>query len=246
MDTERWGPYRVTKEPLPVKAGGNQGQIFLAIDERKNRDVVIKRRKDMKKAAFEAQVMKEYGDHPHLVRFFDFFMQDDYAHIVMERISGGQLTHKRRSTEQVVELMIQILTGLAHLHQCNYIHRDILPTNILVQKTIPNTVKIIDFGGAVKKEDGRAYPAEGEYRGRSIYKPPEKDPAYKGAMDDSWDLYSTACLGLYLLCRSPKKDSLWKLKNKKLQEVLQKALENDAMKRYRRAQDFIRALQTLL
>jgi serine/threonine protein kinase len=42
-------------------------------------------------------------------------------------------------------ILMNILRGLAHIHECGYIHRDIKPANILLS---PDSVCIADFGHA--------------------------------------------------------------------------------------------------
>lgn len=234
------------KKPVPVPSGGNQGEIFFACDINNRRDVVIKRRDNLERIAFEAQVMRDYGKHNHLVQFYDYFLYKKLGHIVMEKVPGEQLFFRRRKQQLVLRIMVNILSGLHHLHQCGYIHGDILPTNIMLKDEDPTTVKILDFGSALKKKEGVFYFPQSMKRGRSIYKPPEKNPEYTGPIDDSWDLYSTACLCVYLLVNrpySPAKDSIDAIKNKSLQLVLRKALNRQPQDRYRSAQDFIGAIE---
>src|SRR6185503_6784767 len=72
---------------------------------------------------------------------------------VMEYVSGLPITeHCDRhtlSTDERIDLFLQVCEGVQHAHQKAIIHRDLKPSNILV--SLQNGVavpKIIDFGVA--------------------------------------------------------------------------------------------------
>lgn len=63
------------------------------------------------------------------------------------------------SSQQKVNLTIDITLGLLALHQCNIIHGDVKPSNIILQEHRSRQIvaKLTDFGGAgqIAQEDGR-------------------------------------------------------------------------------------------
>src|SRR5438046_9610047 len=69
----------------------------------------------------------------------------------MELVRGIKITEycdqNKISTDQRLELFIQVCHAIQHAHQKGVIHRDIKPSNILVteQDGVPGP-KIIDFG----------------------------------------------------------------------------------------------------
>ena len=58
---------------------------------------------------------------------------------------AGQVT-----TAFVVEVMSQLTLGVAHMHSCGILHRDLRADNALVQSLDPLVIKWVDFGCAVQ------------------------------------------------------------------------------------------------
>ena len=54
------------------------------------------------------------------------------------------------SERECVHFMIQICSGLQHMHQQNILHLDLKPENILCITPNSNEIKVIDFGLARK------------------------------------------------------------------------------------------------
>lgn len=90
--------------------------------------------------------------HPNIVNIYDVGEEDNIYYIVMEYVSGETLKqyiqkHSPIPLEKVIDIMLQITSGISHAHQNNIIHRDIKPQNILLDKD--GNVKITDFGIAI-------------------------------------------------------------------------------------------------
>lgn len=145
--------------------------------------------------------------HPNLVKVYDFDRNEDARimarnelFIVMERIDGLSLSQLgQRSTlpyPVVRSILMQILYGLAYLHQRDIIHRDISPTNILVSSK--GEVKIVDFGLA---KILRAPMSDGGFKGNPPYACPEQLQGRD--IDPSADLYALAAVVHELLAGSP-------------------------------------------
>lgn len=87
--------------------------------------------------------------HTNIVSIYDVGKDGDTEYIVMEYVEGQNLKDIIRnyaplSTEQTVELGIQIAEAIRHAHEHHIIHRDIKPHNILV--TEDGRIKVTDFG----------------------------------------------------------------------------------------------------
>ena len=95
--------------------------------------------------------------HENIVRVFNYYLYpDQYAgFILMEHVDGHDLQkYLGENPENTNEVFLQAVEGSTYLENCNILHRDIRPQNILVRKD--GIVKIIDFGFGkriVYKED---------------------------------------------------------------------------------------------
>lgn len=93
----------------------------------------------------------EVLDHPNVVSYYGIEVHRDKVYIFMEFCSGGSLTglleHGRIEDEQVIMVYaLQLLEGLAYLHESGIVHRDIKPENILLNHN--GVIKYVDFGAA--------------------------------------------------------------------------------------------------
>ncbi len=85
--------------------------------------------------------------HPNVVRFFNYYLyQDTFAgYILMEFIEGVDIDdHLSGKPEHANDVFLQAIDGFAHLEQVGVMHRDIRPSNLLVNQD--GVLKIIDLG----------------------------------------------------------------------------------------------------
>ena len=80
----------------------------------------------------DEQAVLEVLDHPNIVSYYGIEVHRDKVYIFMEYCSGGSLAslleHGRIEDETVVQVYaLQMLEGLAYLHQAHITHRDIKP-----------------------------------------------------------------------------------------------------------------------
>ena len=90
--------------------------------------------------------------HENLVNVLDMVIKDTDLWIFMEYCSGGNLQkylqeNNTLSVNEKIDIFLQILEGMVHLHENNIIHRDIKPTNIVVYKQAPGSawMKLTNF-----------------------------------------------------------------------------------------------------
>jgi serine/threonine protein kinase/Tol biopolymer transport system component len=142
---------------------GGTSTVWLALDARLGRRVAIKFLSDnladaeaRRRFQREAQMASSLN-HPHIVTVYDIGEFDGRQYLVTEYVDGGTLKdwakHKRRTPQEVAELLTGVADGLAAAHQAGILHRDIKPLNILVARN--GYAKLADFGLAKLAESGK-------------------------------------------------------------------------------------------
>ena len=166
--------YRVVR-----KVGqGASGEVFLAIDNILNRQVAIKflntytEEKDNEKRWEEARLIAQLN-HPNIAIVYHIGEKEGIRYIIMEWVEGVSLTlgWKDKSLMERLVIYLKVLDAISAAHKKGIVHRDIKPTNILVDAS--SQVKVLDFGIAV---DWQLY-AQTEnrhYRGTPAYSAPEQ------------------------------------------------------------------------
>jgi eukaryotic-like serine/threonine-protein kinase len=145
------GHYRVM---APIGSGG-MGAVYLARDERLERDVAIKvltgagpiddeaRRRFRKEALALSKL-----NHPNVATIHDFTTFDDQDVLVMEHIPGRDLADVVGDgplpEAEIARIGQQLLSALEAAHARHIIHRDLKPGN--VRLTEDGRVKVLDFG----------------------------------------------------------------------------------------------------
>ncbi|MBL8794332.1 MAG: serine/threonine protein kinase [Planctomycetia bacterium] len=131
-------------------------------------------------------------NHPHIVRAFDFDDDTRMPYLVLECLDGGSLhdliqRSGRVQPEPARALLRQATEGLAALWDLGYVHRDVKPGNILLDRA--GRAKIADLGQAVNFVQG---PDAGdgplETAGTAAYLAPEQFLA-PASVDQRADMY---------------------------------------------------------
>jgi serine/threonine-protein kinase len=200
--TGRIGKYEIVK-PL---GKGAMGQVYLARDVMLKREIALKvmvagiadDAELMKRFEREAQAVAQMS-HPNVVNVFDLgYHTDGSPYMAMELLRGSDLQKAMRQTpplslERKVNIIIQVLQGLAHAHQSGIVHRDIKPANVFLNHD--GVVKIMDFG--VARLTTASMTGTGSIVGTADYMSPEQ---VKGAkVDGRSDLFSVGCMFYELL-----------------------------------------------
>lgn len=141
--------------------------------------------------------------HRNLAMLYDFAQLDDGSYyMVWEYIDGTNIQKWIAQNGPVparlsVEISIQALQGLDHLHSMGLIHRDISPENIMLSQDHHGKllVKVIDFGIAkslAEGESGHGLTQTGMFLGKLKYASPEQAGFLKEGehIDPRSDLYS--------------------------------------------------------
>jgi serine/threonine protein kinase len=178
---------------------GAFGTVWLARDERLDRDVAIKilPRERIVGGRFEREARTTARlAHPGIVTLYEAAVDDEGAYLVSELVRGPTLQELMRegrlSDQDIVAIAIALCDALEHAHTQGVIHRDVKPSNVLIPDrpaTPAQTAKLTDFGVALVV-GGDSLTRAGDVVGTAAYMAPEQAeglPAGTGA-----DLYSLA------------------------------------------------------
>ncbi|KAK4154611.1 hypothetical protein C8A00DRAFT_32567 [Chaetomidium leptoderma] len=147
----------------------------------------------------------ETVDHPNVVSYYGIEVHRDRVYMFMEFCSSGSLAnlleHGRIEDEQVIMVYaLQLLEGLAYLHEIKIAHRDIKPENILLDQH--GIIKYVDFGaakliarqGRTLVQDLTSTKPNNSMTGTPMYMSPEvikgEVPGHFGAVD----IWSLGCV----------------------------------------------------
>jgi len=200
--------------------GGTFGSVYAAINLDTGHLMAVKeiRLQDPQMIpTIVSQIRDEMGvlqvlDHPNVVSYYGIEPHRDKVYIFMEYCSGGSLAglleHGRIEDETVIQVYaLQMLEGLAYLHEASVVHRDIKPENILLDAN--GVIKFVDFGAAkVIAKQGKTLVADGGGRERNksmtgtpMYMSPEviKGGNSAGARHGAVDIWSLGCVILEMV-----------------------------------------------
>ncbi len=139
---------------------GGFGRTYQATNQILNQVVVIKTFKSSSANESEvAFVRKQFLNesqrlvqcyHPNIVRFYEFFIEDDFPYIVMDYIKGKTLDRivlpdKPLSEATAITYIKQIGEALKVVHSKGLLHRDIKPQNLILRQNKQQVI-LIDFG----------------------------------------------------------------------------------------------------
>ena len=161
---------------------GSYGKVFKAREISTGRVLAVKKIQinnsltKYKKTIKEINLLKNL-DHPNIVKFYDFFEEEENIYLMMEFLEGCTLKQYIQKTEIISEnnariIIKQLLTALSYLHYaCDICHRDIKPENIMFkEKNDINSLKLLDFGLSLENFESKNYL---ENCGTLVYMAPE-------------------------------------------------------------------------
>jgi hypothetical protein len=184
------------------------GVVYLADDAVLGRTVAVKviaegrwpNPGDRQRFLREARSMAAI-EHPNVVRVYSFGEAEGRPYIVMEYVKGESLAARLRrgplSVREATRIVREIALGLNAAWERRLVHRDVKPSNVLLDSR--GKVHVADFGLAESvdtTEGGEGVPATGVV-GTPHYIAPEQARAL--AVDFRADLYSLGILFYELL-----------------------------------------------
>ena len=191
------------------------GAVWLGLDEVLGRQVALKRiglvpgadSTDLARAEREAR-LAAHLNHPHVVAVFNFVVdaETDARWLVMEYVDGTTLAQLVKDQgalppDDAAPLMWQAADALAAAHAAGIVHRDVKPSNILVDRDWQ--VKLTDFGIARIAADP-SLTQTGMVIGSPAYLAPEVAAGQRG--DEAADVWSLGATLFHVLAGRPPYD----------------------------------------
>ncbi len=186
------GRYRV----LGSLGAGGGGRAYRCRDERLRREIAVKevvapagdeRDRRLREARLLARL-----HHPRVVVLHEVHEVGDRAFLVMELARGGSLADRLAraplAPDEARRVIADVLEGLAALHAAGLLHRDVKPSNVLMDET--GRAKLADLG--VARAEGEATRSGLVHAGTPSYMAPEQVLGEPG--DHRSDLYAAAAL----------------------------------------------------
>ena len=175
-------------------------------------------------------------NHPNIAKVLDAgTTEDGRPFFVMELVKGTPITDfcdaRRLTARERLELFVPVCQAIQHAHQKGVIHRDIKPTNVLVELYDDRAVpKVIDFGIAKavgqRLTEKTLYTGFGTLVGTPAYMAPEQATFNALDVDTRADVYALGVLLYELLAGSPPFEPE-RLRQAALDEVLRLVREEE-------------------
>jgi serine/threonine protein kinase len=197
---------------------GGMGQVFLCEHRRMKRLVALKilpvdklKDDDSARDRFDREARAAAAlDHPNIVRAYDSDADGKFHFLVMEFVDGASLQevvkkHGPLDITRACHYIADAARGLQHAHEAGWVHRDIKPGNLLIDRF--GTIKILDMGLARLFTDDtdnltKRYEKDAVL-GTADYLAPEQ-ATHSSDVDVRADIYSLGATFYYLLTgRSP-------------------------------------------
>ncbi len=223
------GRYRIIEQ---IGRGGH-GIVLKALDLELNRTVALKiPRVDM---ALKPEMRARFGrearaaaalDHPNIVGVYDCGHDQGLDFLAVQFVDGEDLGSflakgNRLDPPSVARLVSQLADAVEHAHQRGVLHRDLKPTNILLEPTsdveatttgtraetrIPGldfVPRITDFGLASIQDDTQDFTQTGSVVGTPAYMSPEQASCRRELFGTPTDVYGLGTVLYQLLTGIP-------------------------------------------
>ena len=249
------------------------GVVYLAQDIALNRAVAIKllpttmAQRPEYRARFLREVRTAAGlSHPNIVPIHLVEAQDDVICFVMSFVDGETIRslverNGPLSPGDATRVMQEVAWALAHAHQKGFVHRDVKPDNILIERDSGRAL-VTDFGIA-RALDNTAMTVEDGFLGTPLFASPEQ--AMGSVTDGRSDVYSLGATIFYALTGRavfdaptaqavlsrhiheppPPMGALRPELPRHLSEVIDRCLAKDPSARHQSAEDLAKALNAV-
>ncbi len=194
------GKYKIIRK----LGSGGFGTVYLAEDTflKSHRALKIPHRlgPQTEKTLQESVVQTKLLEHPNIVKLLTVDIIDQNIVMVMEYVKGTDIEKlldecDKLDIPRALNYFKQLLSALSFAHRHKVIHRDIRPSNVLINEE--DVIKVADFGTSTMLD-------EKQYATTKIGSPPYMAPEqFEGRAVLASDIYSAGCLFYEMACGLP-------------------------------------------
>jgi serine/threonine protein kinase len=160
-------------EILAELGRGGMGVVYKARQAHLNRTVALKMIRageypnahELARFRIEAEAVARL-DHPHIVRIYEFGVQNDRPYFSMEFVDGVNLAAKLNGESlppaEAARLVEALAQAVEYIHQHHILHRDLKPANILLQR------QSTDYTDYTDKKEGPSSPVKSAESAQSV------------------------------------------------------------------------------
>ena len=205
--------------------------------------------------------------HPNIVPAVDFFQVDGRSFLVMPYVEGMNLEARLEERDrplafvEIHSISKQVLSALGHAHSLGIVHRDVKPSNILIDQS--GRALLMDFGIAKALAEDRGVTLTNTFMGTPDYMSPEQVTRPK-QVDARSDIYSFGCVLYAMLSGRPpfseEGDTAFHIQERQVhnappplvccaqgvpagvEQIMLKCLEKDPAQRFQSCGEVIKAL----
>ncbi len=202
-----WDKY----EFLALLGSGGMGAVYKAVDRRLDRIVALKFIRGDDPTLVQRFLQEAHAqarlEHPNICRVYEVGQVDGKPYIAMQFIEGKPLAAIRDelALHHSVQVIRDTALALHEAHRLGIIHRDIKPTNIMVEKSADGGWRpvVMDFGLARESTASRGLTETGAVMGTPAYMPPEQARGNARHLDRRADVYALGATLYELLTARP-------------------------------------------
>lgn len=205
----------------------------------------------------ESEILSQLCSSTDVIKVFDAFVQNGTIYYAMEYVHGitvKEYTQKygRASEGEALYIAIKIVSAFEHIHRRNIIHRDISPSNIMIDTD--GNIRLVDFGNA------RPFSFDGSNSMTALLNPgyaPLEQYQHHGNHGPWTDIYSLGAVLYHTLTLNDLKDPMTRFKDdsefkvclsqidKRFAAVINKMTELRIEKRYTKSEELLSDLNAL-
>lgn len=251
---------------------GGMGAVYRASDTFEMQQVALKVIQAASRSMDEATAVERFRrearyahqlKHKNIVPVLNFGQDGSLLYLVMPLVTGGTLKDLLKAEKPLaLALALRYLRDLAeaidaiHAHPLRVVHRDIKPSNLLIHQE-DGRLAIADFGIARAMQKERPLTQSGWALGSEHYTAPEQG---QGKSEPASDIYSLGVVAYQILTGLLPFQAIVRSRAAKLpcpselnpelpaaaDDVIFRAIDNDPLKRYISAHEFVEALDAAI